>query len=70
MKNKNLHYEFTEEKIEFLGRTLHRIKAIKDLPFYRVEIGDLGGFIEKYENLQDNAWVGDEAMVFDNALIS
>lgn len=70
MKNKNLHYEFTEEKIEFLGRTLHRIKAIKDLPLYRVEFGDLGGFIEKYENLQDSAWVGDEAMVFDNALVS
>lgn len=70
MKNTNLHYEFTEEKIEFLGRTLHRIKAIKDLPFYRVEIGDLGGFIEKYENLQDNAWVGDKAMVFGDALIS
>lgn len=69
MKNTNLHYEFTEEKIEFLGRTLHRIKAIKDLPFYRVEIGDLGGFIEKYENLQDNAWVGDEAMVFGDAIL-
>ena len=38
-------YCLTNEKITINGRTLYRIKALKDFSF--VEAGDLGGFIEK-----------------------
>ena len=37
-------YELTNETINYDGRILHRIKAIKD--FGNVKKGDLGGWIE------------------------
>lgn len=60
----------TEKTKEFKGHTLHRIQAVKD--FGHVKKDDLGGWIESKKNLaQDNdAWVGDEAMVFGNGLVS
>lgn len=68
-------YELTTECKEFLGRKLYRIKAL--ISFCDVKEGDLGGWIEKEENLSqkgdawvcDNAWVGDNARVCDNARI-
>ena len=62
-------YELTDETIEYLGHTLHRIKALKD--FGDIKKGDLGGFIEKEANLSQNkdCWVGGNAKVFDNAWI-
>ena len=69
MEIKDLHYEFTGETIEYCFRTLHRIRATKDLPIRCVKAGDLGGWIEKEENLQGGAWVFDEAKVFDNAVV-
>lgn len=65
-----------EDKIEIGSHTLYRIKALKD--FGNVKAGDLGGYIEKEENLSqegtcwiyDNAWVGGNAKVYDNAKIS
>lgn len=52
------------------GRTLYRIKALKD--FGIVAKGDLGGYIEKEENLSqsDEAWVSDNARVSGNAWVS
>lgn len=46
--------------------------AVKDIvtPHFTVKAGDLGGFVEKEENLDDNAWVSDDAMVYDNAMVS
>ena len=41
--------------ISLLGYKLFRIECIKELK--NVEIGDLGGYIEKEENLTGNAWV-------------
>ena len=63
-------YEFTEETKNFAGRTLHRIRAIKD--FGDVKAGELGGYIEGEWNLghDDNAWVSGYARVYDNARIS
>ena len=57
-------YMLTDETTTIKGRTLHRIKALKD--FGEVKAGDLGGFIEREENLsqEGNAWVGDYAKVF------
>lgn len=57
-------FEFTEETIEIGGVTLHRIRAL--VAFGNVEAGNLGGFIEKIENLSmyGNAWVYGNAKVF------
>ena len=63
-------FELTGEvKIHF-GRKLYQIKAL--VSFGDVEAGELGGFIEKEENLSqnENAWVSGNAMVSDNAWVS
>lgn len=62
------YYELTDETIEFDGHTLHRIICTKS--FRNVLKGTLGGFIEDYENLEDTAWVGGTAKVYDGAVIS
>ena len=56
-------YEFTGETKVFLNKTLHRIRAIVD--FGTVHAGDVGGWIEKDENLNQcgNAWVCGDAKV-------
>ena len=60
-------YELTTETLQFAGRILHRIKAVKDFDF--IQAGEFGGWIEKEENLSqdDNAWIYYNAMVFGNA---
>lgn len=66
-------YEFAGEtkRVNFEGKTtiLHRIRAIKD--FGDVKAGDLGGWIEKEENLshESKAWVGGEAWVGSKARV-
>ena len=62
-------YELTTETLQFAGRTLHRIKAVKD--FGSVKAGEFGGWIESEENLSqaDNAWVYNNAKVFDKARV-
>lgn len=62
-------YELTSKVTEYKGHTLHRIKALKD--FGSIKAGEFGGWIESEENLSqyDNAWIGGEAMVFDNAKV-
>ena len=65
------HFEFTRKtkKLED-GTVLHQIRATKDLPMHNVERGDVGGWIEKPENLSENAWVSGDAQVSGNAKIS
>ena len=64
-------YEFTGETKEirllFRTATLHRIRAT--VAFGIVEVGDLGGWIEKEENLshEGKAWVWGNAKVWGNA---
>ena len=62
-------FRLTRESIEFAGLTLHRIKAMVD--FGCVKAGDLGGWVEKEENLSqdDNSWVCDNAWVTGNAWV-
>ena len=64
-------YCFTDETMVKGGRTLHRIKALVDIPKYNVKVGDLGGFIEKEENLSHDgaAWVLTDAVVFGHACV-
>ena len=49
--------------------TLYRIKALKD--FSNVKAGDLGGYIEREENLSQNGncWVYNNGKVFNNAYV-
>ena len=63
-------YEFVEgDTIRRQGRVLKRIRAIKD--FSHVKKGDLGGYIEREENLshEGNCWVGMSAFVHSRARI-
>ena len=63
-------YELLQDQtIEWRGRTLYRIRALRD--FGAVHAGDVGGYIECERNLsQDgNAWVSGDARVSDNALV-
>lgn len=62
-------YELTSETLFLLGHTLHRIKALRN--FGPVKAGELGGWVEKEENLSqdDNAWVSDNAWVFGDARV-
>ena len=62
-------YELTEEKKVFLGTALYRIRALKDFELLDGTIiyaGDLGGWIEKEDNLsqEDSAWVSGEEEVY------
>ena len=62
-------YELTTNTKMWFGRKLYQIKALKD--FGNVKAGDLGGYIEKEENLSQDgiAWVSDNACVYDNARV-
>ena len=63
-------YELTEDTIQFCGKTLHRIKALRD--FCDVKSGDLGGYIENENNLsqENNAWVTGFALVTGSAHVT
>lgn len=61
--------------IEYKGRKLYRIKALKS--FSDIKCGDIGGYVENGKNLSqngncwiyNNAKVYDAGRVFDNAII-
>ena len=63
-------YKLTKESINFNGKTLYRIKAIRD--FGLIKKGDNGGFIETESNLSHDgdAWISGDAKVFGNAEVS
>ena len=73
----NEKYELTEEfkEIETLREgwlqkiKVYRIRALR--AFADVKAGDLGGFVETKQNLSNmgNAWVCDNARVYDNAKV-
>ena len=56
------------------GRTLYRIRALIAIAALGVSPGDLGGYVEKEENLSarvsDTAWVSGSARVFGSAQVS
>mgnify|MGYP000660509450 CR=1 FL=1 len=60
-------FELTSEFVTFLGKKLFRIKAL--ISFGNVEEGELGGYVEKEENLSNdgNAWVYGNARVCGDA---
>lgn len=68
-------FELTSEFVTFLGKKLFRIKAL--VSFGDVAEGELGGFIERENNLDQcgnawvygNAWVSGNAQVFGDARV-
>lgn len=67
MNNK---YELlADQTISVFGHALFRIKA--KISFSGVKEGELGGYIEKEENLETsgNAWVYDNALVYGDAWV-
>ena len=58
-----------DDKIEIGSHTLYRIRALKN--FGTVKAGDIGGYIEKEENLshEGTCWVYDNARVCENARV-
>ena len=72
-KKEQKKYELTSDFVElFDGRKLFRIKALVAIEKYGVSVGDLGGYIEKEENLchDGDAWVYGNAEVYGNARVS
>lgn len=70
-------YQLTSETITVNGHTLYRIQALKD--FEDIKAGDLGGFIESENNLEQDSyfdsfdstcWVYDNACVYDEARVA
>ena len=59
-----------ESKITDRGTEYYRIRALKD--FGDVKKGDLGGYVEKEENLsqEGDAWIYDDAKVRTDAVVS
>ena len=64
-------YELTSETKMVCGITLHRIRALIDIKRWNVKSGDMGGWIESENNLDQSgeAWVSGEAIVFDEARV-
>lgn len=62
-------YIMTDETIEDLGHTLHRIQAVKD--FGTISAGTLGGYVEIETNLDHtgDAWVSGNANVSGDAWV-
>ncbi len=75
ISEENTHYGFTGKTVQIGDKTLHQIVATND--FGKVKKGDIGGFIEREDNLdfRSNAWVsaGDmilgRARVYDGVLV-
>lgn len=66
----NKKYELLKEKyIEYKGKTLYRIKALRN--FGDVKAGDVGGYVQSEDNLshKGDCWVYYNAKVFNNAKI-
>lgn len=62
-------YFLTDETKQLLGRTLHRIQAVRT--FSVIQEGQKGGWVEKESNLSHNGdcWVFDDAMVLGDAVV-
>lgn len=63
-------YKLTEETITHYDKTLYRIESLKD--FSNVKEGDLGGYVEKEDNLshEGNCWVSGNACITGNTIVS
>lgn len=65
-------YELTKNTTKYMGVTLYQIRALTS--FGDIREGDLGGFVESYDNLENDlekgtAWIDKESMVFNKAVV-
>ena len=63
-----------DNKIEYEGKTLYRIKALKDfrdITGFIINVGELGGYIESENNLsqEDGSWVCGNSNVYGDSII-
>ena len=60
-----------DDTIEFNGRTLTRIRALRNIKQHNIQAGDLGGYVKDGHELSqfNDAWVHDGFMLFDGALL-
>lgn len=69
-------YKIVKSKsIVYNGRTLYRIRALREVTISRgvaIKVGDIGGFVESENNLsqEDICWIFDDAKVYENAIVS
>ena len=62
------YFKLTEEtRVNEAGRKLRQIECTRDFKF--AQAGELGGFIEKEENLGSEAWVDEGAQVWGEAKV-
>lgn len=63
-------YELTNQTTRIDGKTLHRIKALKD--FGDVKKGDIGGYVENEWNLSQDGecWIYGKAKAYDHARVN
>ena len=66
----NKKYKLTDETKVYNGKTLYRIQALKNFSY--VNKLQKGGFVESENNLsqENDCWIGNDAMVFDDARVS
>ncbi|AKK06884.1 hypothetical protein CMUST_12940 [Corynebacterium mustelae] len=64
------HFTFTGATQVFAGHTVHQIKARINLPHAGVVAGDIGGWVETTDSLRDNAWIFDDACVYQGAQVT
>ena len=63
------HFELTDKFIiNAFGIKLLQIKCTRKIK--HADVGDLGGYIEKEDNLSGDAWVSGDAQVSGNAQVS
>ena len=63
------HFELTNKFIiNAFGVKLFQIKCTRRIKY--AEVGDLGGYIEKEDNLSGDAWVSGDAQVSGDAWVS
>lgn len=55
----------------FKKAPVYRIRALRDIPFYGVRAGDLGGWVANKDNLSQrgDCWVGDEAIAAQESYV-
>jgi len=64
-------FKLTNISMQFAGRTLYRIRALKDFGYGFISAGDLGGWVEFEHNLSHdgNCWIFNDAKVMDHGSV-
>lgn len=69
MSSSERSYVLTDSELDADGTSVYRVKAVRDIPRHGVKVGDIGGYVEGYHSLQDNAWVAGDAVVMNGGRV-